>query len=290
MAEPVGLMIGGIGLAALFTTCIDCLDYISLGRNHSKDYELSLIKMALLKTRLDPWGKSLRISEDGEVLPAFRNRWPQERELVGRCLMGIKALFDDSEKLEKKYGLYPSKPEDDTVGSSAFQQIEDRFRFGVKNRHKSTSTWRKTAWAVHDKKKFDSLITDVAFYIDGLEKLSESLHVLGLQRQLVINRIQEVTNMESIALLEEATAQSHTSPLTSPLALEEETGSDVSRTSRGHVYIGTAIKDRAKVLNGNLGLQGHSLSRHTFKDTRASDDAHVVQGDMLAEAGMTFFR
>jgi hypothetical protein len=290
MAEPVGLVIGGLSLAALFTTCIDCLDYITLGRNHGQDYELSLVKVALLRARLDTWGKTLGINEDGEVLPALRDCWPQERELVGRCLMGIMTLFDDSEKLEKKYGLYPSQREEHPVGSTAFQQIEDRFRFRAKSRHKGTSTLRKTIWAVHDKKKFDSLISDIAFYMDGLEKLSERLHVLGLQQQLVIKQIREVTNVESIALLEQATTQSHASPPASTVAIEEETTADASGTGLGHLYIGTAIKDRAKVLNGNLGLQGHSLSRHTFRNTQASDNAHVVQGDMSAEAGMAFFR
>jgi hypothetical protein len=126
--------------------------------------------------------------------------------------------------------------------------------------------------------------------MDGLEKLSERLHVLGLQRQLVIKQIREVTNVESIALLEQATTQSHASPPASTVAIEEETTADASGTGLGHLYIGTAIKDRAKVLNGNLGLQGHSLSRHTFRNTQASDNAHVVQGDMSAEAGMAFFR
>jgi hypothetical protein len=30
MAEAAGLVIGGIGLAGLFTACVDCLDYITL--------------------------------------------------------------------------------------------------------------------------------------------------------------------------------------------------------------------------------------------------------------------
>lgn len=39
MAEPLGLAIGDLGLAALFTTCVECMDYISLGRDYGADYQ-----------------------------------------------------------------------------------------------------------------------------------------------------------------------------------------------------------------------------------------------------------
>lgn len=53
MAEPLGLAIGDLGLAA---------DYISLGRNYGADYQQSLTKMILLKARLNAWGESLHPS------------------------------------------------------------------------------------------------------------------------------------------------------------------------------------------------------------------------------------
>ena len=59
MAEPIGLAIGVVGLAGLFSTCVECMDYISLGRDYGKDYELSLMKTILLKARLNAWGESL---------------------------------------------------------------------------------------------------------------------------------------------------------------------------------------------------------------------------------------
>ena len=52
MAEAAGLAIGAINLAGLFTTCVECIDYISLGRNHGRDYEMSMTKLLLLKARL----------------------------------------------------------------------------------------------------------------------------------------------------------------------------------------------------------------------------------------------
>ena len=106
MAEPIGLTIGGLGLAALFSTCIECMDYFHLGQNYGKDYELSLTKMILLKARLNAWGESLGVMVEGHELSSLRDRWLQERETVGRCLVGIKSIFDDSSMLEKRYGLH----------------------------------------------------------------------------------------------------------------------------------------------------------------------------------------
>lgn len=105
MAEPIGLTIGGLGLATLFSTCIECMDYISLGHNYGKDFEFSLMKMILLKARLNAWGQSLRVTQEGGELTVLRDRWLQEKDTVEKCLVGIKIIFDDSEQLGKRYGL-----------------------------------------------------------------------------------------------------------------------------------------------------------------------------------------
>jgi hypothetical protein len=188
MAEPIGLTLGGLSLATLFSTCVECMDYIILGRNYGRDYEHSLYKLDLLKARLVAWGQSLRVTQKGDELGVLRDRWDQEKETVEKCLVGIKAIFDDCGKLEKRYGLRQyiaggdSMPPAVQVGESPTRQIEERFKSATISRQENASLWKKTTWAIHDKKKFDSLISDVAFYIDGLEKLSDMLSMLGLQR------------------------------------------------------------------------------------------------------------
>jgi hypothetical protein len=189
MAEPIGLTLGGLSLAALFSTCVECMDYIILGRNYGRDYEHSLNKMNLLKARLNAWGQSLRVTRKGEELGVLRDSWGQEKETVEKCLVGIKIIFDDSGKLEEKYGLRQYIADRDPVSpalqvgeSPALRQIEECFESAAVNRQQNASLWKKTTWAIHDKKKFDSLISDVAFYVDGLERLSDRLNVLDLQR------------------------------------------------------------------------------------------------------------
>ena len=289
MAEAVGLAIGAVSLAGLFTTCVECLDYISLGRDYSRDYEISITKLVLLKARLRAWGRPLQVTQVGQENPALRDCWVKERDTVGRCLIGIKTMFEDARQIESRYGLKASPIDSGALSilqehtSGAFRQIESAFKSEMEKRQDQASLFEKTRWAVRDKKKFDSLIADLAFFVGGLEELSNRLQVLGLQQRLLQREVQEITDTDSINMMEKASNQIQAMAV-SQISKEENLGKD----AYGHTYIGTIIKDRAKVLNGNIGYQ--SQISHLYRDTQVSDDAHVVQGDMSNEAALAFFK
>ncbi|KAL8706232.1 MAG: hypothetical protein Q9201_000738 [Fulgogasparrea decipioides] len=291
MAEAAGLAIGAIGLAGLFTTCVGCIDYVSLGRNHGRDFEMSMTKLMLLKARLTTWGESLAVTHKGKENVALRERWLAEQDTVGKCLVGIKTMFEDGSRLESRYGLEQLPMSQTSLvfpqgqKSNAFQQIENKFKSRIQSRQEHVSISKEIRWAIHDKKRFDCMIADLTFFIDGLEDLSDRLQVLGLQRQLLETDLQAITDTNSIRMMEDAATQAQ--PLSSERSADENSGKE----THGHTYIETLIKDRAKVLNGNLGLQGQgSHSYHHYHGTQAYDDAHVVQGDMSSEAAMAFFK
>ena len=50
--EPIGLTVGVIALASLFSTCVECFDLLDAGRGFGRDYELLIIQLQLEKTRL----------------------------------------------------------------------------------------------------------------------------------------------------------------------------------------------------------------------------------------------
>ncbi|KAL9632739.1 MAG: hypothetical protein Q9164_005131 [Protoblastenia rupestris] len=289
MAEAAGLAIGTIGLAGLFTTCVECIDYVSLGRNHGRDYEMSMTKLVLLNARLNAWGESLLVTYEGKENAALKGRWLQEQDTVGKCLVGINTIFEDGKQLESKYGLKPFSADQSSSSmpkeqkSKAFRQVEDWFKSRIELRQEGISVTKKIRWAIRDNKKFDSMIADLAFFIGGLEDLSDRLQVLGLQQRLLKAEVQAITDTSSISMMEDASTQIQA--LSSSQSSEKE---DSGRVPYSHTYIGTIIKDRAKVLNGNLGLQGQSS--HSYYGTQASNDAHVVQGDMSNEAALAFFK
>ena len=161
MAEAaIGLAIGTVALASLFSTCVECMEYVSLAHNYGHDYEVCLTKILLLKARLNAWGESLHVENEGRELPVLRERWSQERETVGRSLLGIKDIFEDAGNLENKYGLQRVGVQDDRTtsilkaqSSAGLAQVEEAFRGTVVSRQKPTSIWKKTTWAIRDNKK-----------------------------------------------------------------------------------------------------------------------------------------
>lgn len=200
--------------------------------------------------------------QEGRELAVLRDCWFQEKDTVGRCLLGIETI------LETKYGLKPFNTDQHLLSLSqgqmprAFRQIEDKFKARIQVRQDDASIWKKTNWVIGDKKKFDSFIADLEFYIYGLEKSSDRLQVLGLQQRLIEVEIQTVTDINSLRMLEDSSTQINTASL---LREPVKEFSEARGNTSGHKYIGVAIKDRANFLNGNLGVQ--SQSSHFYRDT-----------------------
>src|ERR1700722_18996133 len=61
--EPVSFTVGIVGLAGLFSTCVDCFEYVQLGREFAKDYQTSELKLDILKTRMIRWGASVGVND-----------------------------------------------------------------------------------------------------------------------------------------------------------------------------------------------------------------------------------
>ena len=289
MAEAAGLVLGAVSLAGLFTTCVECLDHTTIAQNHGRDYELSMTKLILLKAKLNAWGQSLHVTDEGRESMNLRDHWREELENVGRCLVGIKTMFEEADKIESRYGLRPLPADLGTTSlsqrqaSNAFVQIEAVFRSKLIRRQKGVSIFQKTRWAIRDKKRFDAMIAELAFLIDGLADLGERLQALDLQQTLVRDEVQAITDADSIRLMEQASDQLQ-APAQSRIT---ERGSE-STTTSGHTYIDTIIKDRARVLNGNVGNQ--KGDDHIYQGTQVSDDAYAIQGNVSAEAALNFFK
>ena len=145
-AEIAGLAIGTIALASLFSTCIELFDVVELGKNAVYDYELACTKINLLRERLWAWGRSLNVMEPGKESVALRDQWQTKREIVAASLIGLKRILGDSEVLMQKYNMSMS----------------------------SITLRKRTVWAIRDRAKFDRLIQDIGFLIEGLEKLTDS--------------------------------------------------------------------------------------------------------------------
>lgn len=64
MAEPFSIVAGALSVAALFNNCVDCFEYIQLGRSFGHDYERCQLRLDIAKTRLGRWGEAVKINDD----------------------------------------------------------------------------------------------------------------------------------------------------------------------------------------------------------------------------------
>jgi Prion-inhibition and propagation len=296
MADVAGLVMGAVAVASLLRTCIECMGYIGDGITYGEDFEVSVTKLLLLKARLAAWGESLRATDEGDELLMLREHWHRNKEIVAQSLTGIQKILSNSETLEKKYGLQlktttqsssrdPSTTRRPSLGLS---DIQEAFRTSVEERQKKTPYFNKTTWAIRGKKKFNTLIASLAFFIDNLEKLSDKLHVLDAQRRALDLRVQQISSVDSLALLERASAQPEAPqmPTTAPAPGDEE----IPATERtpGHTYIQNIIQDRARAIQGDVGDAGPNTRTHLYQHNQTSGDARAIQGNASAAAALAF--
>jgi hypothetical protein len=100
--EPISLT---IGVAALFSTCIECFEYLKAAQVFEDDLKILLVKLDLEKTRLLIWGNAVGVLKDAteERAPGLGDS--VKVESISKCLKCIKSLLSDADKLQKEYGV-----------------------------------------------------------------------------------------------------------------------------------------------------------------------------------------
>jgi hypothetical protein len=173
--EPISLT---IGIAPLFSTCIECFDYFKAGQEIEEDLEIILTKLDIEKTRLLMWGNGVGVLTD---LPGDRAVGLSDEvkaKSIKGCLKCINTLLSGAENLRKEYGLQNLQPADtkrgqtvDFVSKNSMRIFQtSKLRFWVKHKAKPEEfgILSKTKWAIHSKEKFEGLIIHLREFIDGL--------------------------------------------------------------------------------------------------------------------------
>lgn len=105
MAETAGLVLGGIALVGLVSTCVEIAEYLESAKNRATDFKMALTKVNLIKQRLRDWGAAL---------PADMASYPQSnhtcaptgcRPLIEETLSGIKILLDKTNDMSKRHSF-----------------------------------------------------------------------------------------------------------------------------------------------------------------------------------------
>lgn len=264
-----GLIVGGVALASLFSTCVEAFEDVQVARSFGSDVEASLLKLRLTQRRLTRWGESVRIldtpstgTEEGQQgrqvfsVPVASEKEAREvADSLGQIMETFEAIKKTSKRFAVKIGaegttVYTQEGE----GSTDMQALVTQTRALSQARHRSANLAQKTAWALYDKKHFNELILKVGEFVNELVDLFPAAR--ETQMQLCVRDAVVLTEVRQEAKLK----------------ILEEVAEDVDQ-------------DLKKVVEEKLGMSGHR-----FRNMQAKGGAKVVNGDEVADEYRGRFR
>ena len=181
--ETAGIVVGAVSLASLFSTCVECFNFVSAARTHGRDFEILLTKLDVEKTRFLQWGQGVGLFNlDTPIQHRSLTKQPQQQTITG-VLNCIKLLLIDAEKLRKKYGIDKTCQRDsdtslaavEIISSSRLQLFKERYSQFCKRialQQRETSTLAKTKWAIRDRDGATALVKDIRDLVNNLYELA----------------------------------------------------------------------------------------------------------------------
>jgi hypothetical protein len=163
MAEPISLAVGVISLAGLFNNAIADFEYIQLGKDFAKDFEICRTKLQCQQLRLSRWGAAVGINKDVKIADSLNNINVEQSEVAKaeECLGNIVSLFEEYRSRSSKYTDKRGPQELAGDNSPDAKSLLDRMHGFVEARQKKTGTVQKMKWALYERKHFDRLHADI---------------------------------------------------------------------------------------------------------------------------------
>ncbi|KAH6982569.1 prion-inhibition and propagation, helo domain-containing protein, partial [Ilyonectria destructans] len=195
--EVAGTVIGVLGLAGLFNTCIQTLDSLSAAARYGIDREILQTQIEVERVRLMIWGdvaglaqilldpsKQEATEDDLAALDESLQRAPLRAAVAG-LLSCFARTLEDVEVLRKRYGLVPqaeSKGKGTATSTVAdkpareillatFRKTYSSFKDRQTSSQTLASPLTKARWAVADEPKFRELIAELKAVNDSLTSL-----------------------------------------------------------------------------------------------------------------------
>ncbi|KAJ9130000.1 Heterokaryon incompatibility protein S [Pleurostoma richardsiae] len=281
MAEVFGTIVSALSVAALFNNCINCFEYVQLGRHFGQDFERGRLRLDIAQTRLSRWGQAVAINEDSQ----FATASPVDASLlqVRLILEELELLFQSARKTSRRYEL-GAKQQDlalfrDSDMRPMFRRLHGHLVSVVRQRQKQTSLTKKMAWALYEGRHFDKLVQQITGFLDDLEKIYP---VEAARRHLAQEEIEGIGDEPSLAVVSEAAANVD-SVLT--IAVAERAGAiAVKNYAR---VIGTRGKARVQV--GNEFVENVLACRVSISDqTENTADTVDAEGESAVHIGNTY--
>lgn len=260
MAEIFGTAAAALSVAALFNNCVECFEYVQLGRHFGRDYESYQLKLDVAQARLSRWGEAVSINKNSHLAEASPT--DDDARLVRSILEQMGLMFQSVQKMSKRYEL-AAEPSNLVLLQHndlkpAIQRLHRHFGDVVRRRQEQTSLLKKTAWALYDGKQYDKLVDQITGFIDDLETIWPAEAAC---RQFAEIEIEEVDDAPALnALQDVATDVDNIMKAAAAQRLE-------AKNRAGKVD----IQDDARVRIGSEFVQNYSGSVGAKDETNSAD-------------------
>ncbi|KAI4230950.1 MAG: hypothetical protein LQ349_005917 [Xanthoria aureola] len=266
MAEAFGIAAGAVGIAAAFTACVDCFEYVQFGRHFGRDYQTDLLALNCSRIHLTRWGQAVDILNDPKL--GRPDATAREIRTVKDTLCQILVLFADSAKISQQYttGEDLSVLSSDSMDST-FVALNNKMRELAIKRQKSSSILRITQWALYRRSEFKSLIEGISSLIDSIEKIFPAPQA---QLALVRQEAAQLHDQRALELVE--TAAEGVDGLLQNAARE---------VLNGHRYLNVSIKGKAQTGDAfSSDWHGKAVgASHTYDGVVVDKDGKALVGN-----------
>ncbi|KIN05366.1 hypothetical protein OIDMADRAFT_142991 [Oidiodendron maius Zn] len=147
MAEAIGLVVGFVGLAGLFSTCVDCFKLVQVYDSRSADYEILQTMLDNQQFHFMAWGKACGFMDPDRMNSRFNDAVSDLRnERIEETMEGIKSLLTNGDHLKEKYGLkhfHGLSSEIYSLYRTRIEEETDAVTPEIRITHVPSSEWRK---------------------------------------------------------------------------------------------------------------------------------------------------
>lgn len=226
--EVAGLAIGAISMVTAWNACVQAFDTVSSARRIGFDHEIIQVKLEVERVRLLAWGEMVGLaivqpgqSDPDRILDPRLNR-EDMRGTILKLLGCIQHVFNDTESLQRKYGLKRDigattgdssstlmiSPNDgQLVLSSIFKRAYTSLQKSAMVYQQKTPLKLKARWAIGDRTKFLDLVAEIRGFNDSLVSLFPDITSKTAER--LREDIDASDEVDSLQLLEQASVDGH---------------------------------------------------------------------------------
>jgi Prion-inhibition and propagation len=295
--EPVSFTVGVAGLVGMFTACVDCFEYIRIGRSLGAHHQTAIVKLDLARLRLTRWGRSVGIVQgDQDIdeavaitqlkskLGAPEKDFETVTNTLGQLFTLFKMSAETSNRLSSRI-----ESEDETDNSTLNADIaflHKRMRDLAIQRQKKSTVLQKTSWALHRKKDFTNLVDQITELTSALVEVAP---VKAQQQELCRAEVEEISNDRSLVVLNDILADpiSDEHALLDDLlhetvvkAMDERRGTiPIDIWKRNQVGEGSKIQQGDHISGDYKGQNLNQQRNHVAEDNKFGNNVTFHQGN-----------